>query len=312
MQDICGLLNIRYPIIQGAMGHVTNGTMAAAVTNAGGLGTIASADKPLEFIQTEYRLAKRLTKGTVALNIPFKNSLSADISRFVLEDHVDVVVASAGSPKAFLADWKREGIRVISVVATVEHAKKMSDAGVDVIVAEGMESGGKIGYMTTMTLVPQVADAVSVPVVAAGGIADGRGIAAAFQLGACGVQIGTRFLFAKECPIHENFRQAILKAKSSDVVITGRPYSYRGEARILRNELFKKFIEMEKSGAADEDYKPLFDKSMPRALVEGDVENGSPMVGQIVGMLDRIQSAEEIIQELVRDYNAQPALPKIL
>ena len=185
----------------------------------------------------------------------------------------------------------------------------MSDLGVDVIVAEGMESGGRIGRMTTMTLIPQVVDAVSVPVVAAGGIADGRGIAAAFQLGACGVQIGTRLLFAKECPVHENFRQAILAARSSDVVITGRPYSRRGEARILRNALYEKFIEMEKSGAADEDYKPLFDKSMPRALLEGDVENGSPMVGQIVGMCDRIQTTEEIIQDLVNSYNSLPAIP---
>ena len=311
MFDLCRLLNIRYPIIQGAMGHVTGGAMAAAVTRGGGLGTIASAEKPLEYVQREYRLAKELTDGPVALNIPVNNSRCADIARFVLDEHVDVVVTSAGNPRAFLADWKREGIRVISVVATVEHARKMSDAGVDVIVAEGMESGGRIGSMTTMTLIPQVVDAVSVPVVAAGGIADGRGIAAAFALGACGVQIGTRFLFAEECPVHENFRRAILAAKSADVVITGRPYSYRGEARILRNALYEKYIEMEKSGAADEDYKPLFDASMPRALVEGDVENGSPMVGQIVGMCSRVQPAAEIIRELVDDCNRQPGLPRI-
>ena len=311
MKDICSILNIKYPILQGAMGHITDGAFAAKVANAGGLGVIATADESMDFVREQYRIAKSMTNGTIGLNIPFRKSLTDELAQFVIDEGVEVVVASAGSPKAYIPGWKEHGVKIISVVAVVEHAIKMDAAGVDIIVAEGMESGGRIGKMTTMSLIPQVVDAVSCPVVAAGGIADGRGMAAAFALGASGVQIGTRFMFAEESPIHDNFRQAILKAKSSDVVVSGRFYRIGAEARIIRNQLFEKSIELEKAGASDEEYEKLFKGAMARAIVDGDVENGSPMVGQIVGMLNKTETVQGIIDDLVADYNAQPLLEKI-
>ena len=307
--DIAKALGIRYPILQGAMGHITGGAMAAAVTNAGALGTIASADQPVEAVRREYQIAKAATTGPVALNIPFKKSPTGALAEMVVEEGVDIVVVSAGDPKDLIPEWKRHHVKVMAVAASVEHAVKLEQAGVDFLIAEGLESGGRIGRMTTMALLPQVVDAVSIPVIAAGGIADGRGMAAAFDLGASGIQMGTRFLFAQECPIHENFRQAILQARASDTVVSGRPYRIGGEARILRNALYEESIQLERQGADDEAYERLFKNSMPRAVVEGDIQHGSPMVGSIVGMLHRIEPIDAIIQGILQEYRALAPRP---
>lgn len=312
MNDLCKVLNIKYPILQGAMGHITTGEFAATVTNAGGLGVIASAERPIDYIREQYHIAKSKTDGPVGLNLPFKKSLADDIAQFIIDEKVEIVVASAGSPKEYVPEWKKHGIKIVSVLSAPEHAVKMNALGVDVIVAEGMESGGRIGKISTMALVPQIVDISDVPVVAAGGIGDGRGVAAAFALGASGVQIGTRFLFAKECPIHDNYRQALLNARSSDIVVSGRPYRLGAEARIIRNKLYEESIQLEKQGAPDEKYEELFVGALRRTVFDGDVDYGSPMAGSVAGMFNKIETVKEIIDDLVADYNSQPALSKIV
>lgn len=308
-QNICSLLGIKYPIIQGAMGHVATADLAAAVSNAGGLGTLASADFTVEELRQEIRKTKQLTKKPFAVNIPILNS-KPEFADVVIEEDVKVVVTSAGNPAPYYPKWKNHGIKLMCVVATVKHAVKMEKLGADVIIAEGSESGGKIGHITTFPLVPMVVDAVSIPVVAAGGIADGRGIGAAFILGAAGVQLGTRFLFAAECPVHHRFRELIIRADASDVGVTGRPHK-GGEVRMIKNKLFQKSLALEDKGCTAEDYNRIFTGSLFRAIRQGDVENGSPMAGLVVGMLNQIQTSEEIIRELIEEYNALPILGNI-
>lgn len=296
---ITELLNIQYPIFQGGMAWVAEHTLAAAVSNAGGLGIIASGGAPCDYVREEVRKTKTLTDKPFGVNIMLMNPEADAIAHMVIEEGVKVVTTGAGNPEKYFPMWKEAGIKVLPVVASVGLARRMEKYGADALIAEGCESGGHIGEMTTMTLVPQVAQAVHVPVVAAGGIGDGHGVAAAFMLGAEGVQVGTRFLLADETQIHENYKEKVLKAKDIDSQVTGRSTGH--PIRVLRNPMTRKYLKMEAEGATLEELEVMTLGSLRRAVVEGDVKEGSLMAGQIAGLLNKRQTCKEIIEEMMTE-----------
>lgn len=292
------MVGIKYPIIQGGMAWIADSSLAAAVSNAGGLGII-TGNAPLEWVREEIRKAKSLTDKPFGVNIMLLGETAEAVAKMVCEEGVKVVTTGAGNPGKYIEMWKKSGIKVIPVVPSVALAKRMERAGVDAVIAEGCESGGHVGELTTMALVPQVVDAVNIPVIAAGGIGDGRGAAAAFMLGVDGIQLGTRFLVANECTIHQNYKQKVLNAKDIDTQVTGRPTGH--PVRVIRNKLTRQFQLLEKDGAPLERYEELGRGALSRAVREGDVDNGSIMAGQIAGLVCKEQSCLEIIEEIFNE-----------
>lgn len=297
---VCELLEIKHPIFQGAMARIADASLASAVSEAGGLGIITGA-APTEWVREQIKKTKEMTNKPFGVNIMLMAENASEIAELVCEEGVSVVTTGAGSPGKYMEKWKAHGIKVIPVVASVALARRMEKSGADAIIAEGTESGGHIGQLTTMTLVPQVVDAVSIPVIAAGGIGDGRGVAASFMLGAEGIQVGTRFLVAKECTIHQNYKDKILKANDIDTEVTGRPTGH--PVRVLRNKLARAYLKLEKEGAPIEELEKLGAGALRRAVEDGDVDNGSLMSGQIAGLINKEQTSKEIIEELFEEAN---------
>lgn len=295
------LLGIEYPIIQGGMAWVANAHLAANVSKAGGIGFIGAANAPGEWVREQIRIARQITDKPVGVNIMLLSEHVEDVARVVVEEHVEAVTTGAGNPAKYMEMWKAAGIKVIPVVASVALAKMMERAGADAVVAEGMESGGHIGDQTTMTLVPQVVDAVNIPVIAAGGIGDGRGVAAAFMLGAEAVQMGTRFVVAKESDVHQAYKDRVIKAKDIDSVITGRTVGH--PVRSLRNQMTREYLDLEKKNVSFEELEHLTLGALRKAVVDGDVKNGTVMAGQIAGLISKEQTCEEIILELMKETN---------
>ena len=294
---ITELLNIEYPIIQGGMAWVAEHNLAAAVSNAGGLGLIGAGGAPAEFVREQIKKAKDKTDNPFGVNIMLMNPEADAIAQVIVEEGVKVVTTGAGNPAKYMEMWKAAGVKVIPVVASVAMAKLMERAGADAVVAEGMESGGHIGSTTTMALVPQVVDAVSVPVIAAGGIGDGRGFAAAMMLGAQAVQIGTRFVVANESIVHSNYKQKIVKAKDIDSTVTGMSHGH--PVRAIRNQMTKEYLRLEKEGADFMELEKLTLGTLRKAVIDGDVVNGTLMAGQIAGLVNKEQSCREIISEIM-------------
>lgn len=300
--EVTKILGIEYPVIQGGMAWVAEANLAAAVSNAGGLGVIGAANAPAEWVREQIRVAKKLTEQPFGVNIMLMSPYAEEIAKVVAEEGVKVVTTGAGSPEKYMKMWKEKEIKVIPVVASVALAKRMERCGADALIAEGCEAGGHIGENTTMVLVPQIVDAVNIPVIAAGGIVDGRGMAAAFLLGAKGVQMGTHFVTTTECMVHENYKKAILKAKDIDSRVTGRSTGH--PVRALRNQMTKKYLELEKKGAGFEELELLTLGSLRKAVVEGDVVNGSVMAGQSAAMVKEECSCKELIEKLVKETDA--------
>ncbi|MCI9545389.1 MAG: enoyl-[acyl-carrier-protein] reductase FabK [Lachnospiraceae bacterium] len=300
--EISRLLGIEYPIIQGGMAWVAEHHLAAAVSEAGGLGLIGAANAPADWVREQIREAKKLTDKPFGVNIMLMSPYADEVAKVVAEEGIKVVTTGAGNPEKYMELWKGAGMKVIPVVASVALAKRMERSGADAVVAEGCESGGHIGESTTMTLVPQVADAVKIPVIAAGGIADGRGVAAAFMLGAKGVQMGTCFVVTDEAQVHDNYKERILKAKDIDTKVTGRSTGH--PIRTLRNEMTKKYMALEEQGASFEELEYLTLGGLRNAVVDGDVKNGSVMAGQIAGMVKERMSCKALIEKLVRETDA--------
>ncbi|MDE7223574.1 MAG: enoyl-[acyl-carrier-protein] reductase FabK [Acetatifactor sp.] len=294
---VTDMLGIEYPIIQGGMAWVAEYHLVAAVSKAGGLGIIGAGGAPAEFVREQIRKAKEITDKPFGVNLMLMNPEADDIARVILEEGVKVVTTGAGNPGKYLAMWKEAGVKIIPVVASVAMARMMERAGVDAVVAEGTESGGHIGSATTMTLVPQVVDAVSIPVIAAGGIADGRGLAAAMMLGAEAVQMGTRFIVAKESIVHENYKKKVIDAKDIDSEVTGMSHGH--PVRQLRNQMTREYLKKEKAGAPFEELEQLTLGALRKAVVEGDAVNGTLMAGQIAGLVHQEQTCEEMIQEIM-------------
>ncbi len=290
------MLNIKYPIIQGGMANIATGEFAAAVSNAGGLGLIASGGFDAERIREEIQKCRALTDKPFGVNLMLMNPDVDNIAKMLMEEKVAVITTGAGSPEKYVADWKAVGSKVIPVVASVALAKRMERMGVDAIIAEGGESGGHVGEMTTMTLVPMVVDAVCVPVIAAGGIADGRGMVAAFALGAIGVQIGTCLLASEECPIHENYKQAVVKAKDNGTTVTGR--SAGAPVRVIKNSMTREYLKMESQNVSRDELEQLTLGSLRKAVLEGDTKNGSLMAGQICGLVKEVKPVAQILEEI--------------
>ena len=293
------LLQIEYPIIQGGMAWVAEHHLAAGVSEAGGLGLIAAASAPAQWVRDQIHAARKLTDKPFGVNIMLMSPEADEVAKVIVEEGVKVVTTGAGSPEKYMKMWKEAGVKVIPVVASVALAKRMERCGADAVVAEGCEAGGHIGESTTMTLVPQVVDAVKIPVIAAGGIADGRGIAAAFMLGARGVQMGTHFVVTDESQVHENYKDRIIKAKDIDTRVTGRTTGH--PVRALRNEMTRKYIELENKGAGFEELEKLTLGGLRKAVVDGDVANGSVMSGQIAGLVKERMSCQALIQKLVSE-----------
>lgn len=296
---ITELLGIEYPIIQGGMAWVAEHNLAAAVSNAGGLGIIGAASAPPEVVRAEIRACKELTDKPFGVNVMLMNPNADEVAKVVVEEGVKVVTTGAGNPGKYMDMWKAAGVKVMPVVASVAMAVMMERAGADAVVAEGMESGGHIGHTTTMALVPQVVDAVNIPVIAAGGIADGRGFAAAFMLGAEAVQMGTVFVAAKESIVHDNFKAKIVKAKDIDSVITGTSTGH--PVRCLRNKMSKEYLKLEKEGVELMELEKLTLGSLKRAVIDGDTDTGTLMAGQIAGLVKEVQTCEDIVTKIVSD-----------
>lgn len=294
---VCELLGIKYPIFQGAMAWVSDGKLAAAVSNAGGLGIIAGGNADGEIVRAEIKIAKSLTDKPFGVNIMLLSPFKDDVIKVVLEEKVACVTTGAGNPARYIADFHAAGIKVMPLVASVALAKKMERLGADAIVAEGSEAGGHIGKLSTMVLLPQVCDAVSVPVIGAGGIADYRGVDAAFTLGAEGVQLGTYFIPADECKAHENYKNMVVNASDIDTTVTGRPTGH--PVQVLRNKLTRKFEELEKSGAALSEYEELGKGALYQSVILGDEEKGSFMSGQIAGMVTKKGTCQYLIESLI-------------
>ncbi len=293
------LLNIEYPVIQGGMSWVAEYHLASAVSEAGGLGLIAAGGAPVEWIREQIRECKKLTSKPFGVNIMLMHPQADEIAKVMVEEGVQVVTTGAGNPGKYMAMWKEAGIKVIPVVASVAMAKMMERMGADAIVAEGTEAGGHIGELTTMVLVPQVVDAVNIPVIAAGGVADGRGMAASFMLGAEGVQMGTHFVATKEANVHQNYKDSILKAKDIDTKVTGRSTGH--PVRCLRNNMTKVYLKKEAEGASLEELELLSLGGLRKAVVEGDVVNGSLMAGQSAGLVKEEYTCKELIEKVVTE-----------
>ncbi|MBE6059850.1 MULTISPECIES: enoyl-[acyl-carrier-protein] reductase FabK [unclassified Clostridium] len=295
--DICEALGIQYPIIQGAMAWIADSVLASSVSNAGGLGIIAAGNNSPENVRLEIRKAKELTDKPFGVNIMLLSDNADEVAKIVCEEGVKVVTTGAGNPGKYMNMWKEHNIKVIPVVASTGLAKRMERSGADMLIAEGCEAGGHIGELTTMALLPQVVDAVNIPVIAAGGIGDSRGMLAALALGANGFQIGTRFLAANECTIHENYKKKVIESKDIDSVVTGRSTGH--PVRVLRNRLSREYLRLEKLGTSAEELEQLGVGGLKKAVIDGDVDNGSIMAGQIAALIKKEESCEEIIKDFV-------------
>ncbi|MBM6797528.1 enoyl-[acyl-carrier-protein] reductase FabK [Coprobacillus cateniformis] len=296
------LLNIKYPIIQGAMANIATAEFAACVSQCGGLGIIATGSLSAEQTRIEIQKCKQLTNQPFGVNIMLMNPYASEIVDVIIEEGVPVVTTGAGNPGAYMAKFKEAGIKVFPVVPSVGLAKRMERAGADALIVEGGESGGHVGEMTTMALVPQVVDAVNIPVIAAGGIADGRGMIAAFALGACGVQVGTCLLVADECPIHENYKEAVIKAKDTDTVVTGK--SVNTPVRSLKNQMTREYLKLEGHIESREELEKLTLGGLRKAVHDGDVKTGSVMMGQIAGMIQEKKPMQQILNEMMESTEA--------
>ena len=295
--QITELLGIEYPVIQGGMAWVADAQLAANVSKAGGIGFIGAANAPAEWVREQIHIARQITDKPFGVNVMLLSPHADEVAAVVAEEKVAAVTTGAGNPAKYMEMWKNSGIRVIPVVASVALSRMMEKCGADAVVAEGMESGGHIGEQTTMSLVPQVVDAVSIPVIAAGGIGDGRGMAAAFMLGAQAVQIGTRFIVAKECNVHQAYKDRVIQARDIDSEVTGRSTGH--PVRSLRNQMTRKYQALEKEGAGFEELELLTLGALRKAVVDGDVKNGTVMAGQIAGLIKKEQTCSEIIKELM-------------
>lgn len=300
--DICKILNIEYPIFQGGMAWVSTYHLAAAVSNAGGLGIIAAGNADSEYLRNQIKSIKQLTNKPFGVNVMLMSPFVDEVINVIIEEGVPVITTGAGNPGKYIKALKEAGIKIFPVVPSVPLAKRLEQEGVDGVIAEGMESGGHIGELTTMSLVPQVVDAVKIPVIAAGGIGDGRGMVAAIALGADGVQLGTRFVCSKECTVHENYKFAIINAKDRDAVVSGRSTGH--PIRCLRNKLTRKFEKLEEAGGTISEVEELGKGALRKAVVDGDIENGSLMSGQIAGLIKDIKCCDEIIKDLICEYNS--------
>ncbi len=294
------ILGIEFPIFQGGMANIATGEFAAAVSNSGALGVIGAGGMSAETLREHIKKCKELTDKPFGVNIMLMNPEADKMAEIVAEEKVAVVTTGAGNPGKYVPMWKEVGIKVFPVVSSVALAKRLVASGVDGIIAEGCESGGHIGELTTMALVPQVCDAVDVPVIAAGGIASGRQMAAAFILGACGVQVGTCLLASEECPIHENYKAAIINAKDNDTTVTGR--SVGAPVRLIKNPMAREYLVMEKAGADKMDLEHFTLGSLRKAVFDGDTKNGSLMAGQVSGMVKEILPLRQIFEKMVREY----------
>lgn len=295
--QITELLGIEYPVIQGGMAWVADAQLAANVSKAGGIGFIGAANAPAEWVREQIHIARQITDKPFGVNVMLLSPHADEVAAVVSEEKVAAVTTGAGNPAKYMEMWKNSSIRVIPVVASVALARMMEKCGADAVVAEGMESGGHIGEQTTMSLVPQVVDAVSIPVIAAGGIGDGRGMAAVFMLGAQAVQIGTRFIVAKECNVHQAYKDRVIQARDIDSEVTGRSTGH--PVRSLRNQMTRKYQALEKEGAGFEELELLTLGALRKAVVDGDVKNGTVMAGQIAGLIKKEQTCSEIIKELM-------------
>ena len=304
MKKLNEILGTEFPFIQGGMANIATGEFAAACSNAGALGVIATGGMlDAELLRTQIKICKERTDKPFGVNLMLMNPCADEMAKIIIEEGVQVVTTGAGNPGKYIPAWREAGVKILPVVAASVLAKRLVNAGVDAVIAEGTESGGHVGEMTTMALVPQVIDAVDVPVIAAGGIADGRQLAAAFALGACGAQVGTCLLVSEECPIHDNYKQALLKAKDSDTTVTGR--SIGGPVRVLKNRMARQYLQLEKQGASLEELERHTLGGLRRAVFDGDMQNGSVMAGQVAGMLHEIKPVRQIFEEL---YNGGKAV----
>lgn len=295
--EICEILGIEYPILQGGMAWISDGYLAAAVSEAGGLGIIASSSADGEYVRKQIKIAKKITNKPIGVNIMLLSPFAKDIAKVVVEEKVEVVTTGAGNPSKYMESWIEAGIKVIPVVASVGLARKMTRLKAAALIAEGGESGGHVGELTTMVLLPQICDATHLPVIAAGGIGDSRAIAAAFILGAKGVQLGTRFLCAKECNIHQEYKDKIIDANDLCTMVTGKKLGH--PVRSLRTPFSRNYLKAEFSGISDEELENLGSGSLKKAVIDGDKENGCFLAGQIAAVVKEEQSAAEIINELV-------------
>ncbi|MFA7416998.1 MAG: DUF561 domain-containing protein [Acholeplasma sp.] len=309
MKNINELLGTKYPVIQGGMANIANADLAAAVSNAGGLGLIGAGGNDANWVRQEIRRCKTLTDKPFGVNIMLMSPHAERIAEVLIEESVLVVTTGAGNPVPYMAKWKAAGMIVIPVIPSVKLAMRVESAGADAVVAEGMEAGGHIGKLTTMAMIPQIVDAVSIPVIAAGGIADKRGVLAAFALGAKGVQIGTVLLATTECPVHDNFKQLIIDASDTSTIVTGLE---KAPVRVIKNQMAVKYVDLIKSGATFEALEHLTLGSLKKAVVEGDLENGSFMAGQIAGLIKSIHSVKEVLEDMFDDVENYKDSLKIL
>lgn len=293
------ILGIQYPIIQGGMAWVAEHKLAAAVSNAGGLGIIGAASAPPEVVRSEIRKCKELTNSPFGVNVMLLNPNADEVAKIIVDEGVQVVTTGAGNPSKYMELWKKANVKVLPVVASVAMARLMERAGADAVVAEGMESGGHIGSITTFALVPQVADSVKIPVIAAGGIADGRGLAASFMLGAQGVQMGTRFVAAAESIVHEKYKEQLIKAKDIDSAVTGMSTGH--PVRSIRNKMTKEYLRLEKEGADFMELEKLTLGSLKKAVIDGDVVDGTVMAGQIAGLIKDVKPCEKIVKDIMQE-----------
>ena len=293
---ICEILGIRYPVFQGGMAWIADGRLAAAVSGGGGLGIIGAGNAPADYVREEIRKARSLTDKPIGVNVMLMSPFADDIAQVILDEGVQVVTTGAGNPGRYIPAWKEAGVKVFPVVPATTLVRRLEPLGVDGFIAEGTESGGHVGELTTMALVPQVCEVTDLPVIAAGGIASGKQLAAALALGACGVQVGTCLLVSEECPIHDNYKQAILKAKDSDTTVTGR--SVNAPVRILKNQMSREYLKLERAGAERMELEKFTLGSLRRAVFDGDVKTGSLMCGQNAGLLHVIRPLRVILEEL--------------
>lgn len=301
MNNINKLLGTKYPVIQGGMANIATAKLAAAVSNAGGLGLIGAGGNDATWVKEEIQKIRQLTNKPFGVNIMLMSPHAKDIAQLLIDEGVKVVTTGAGNPVPYMEAWKKAGMIVIPVIPTAKLAMRVEQAGADAVIAEGMEAGGHIGKLTTMAMVPQIVDAVKIPVIAAGGIGDKRGVLAAFALGAKGVQIGTVLLATKECPIHENFKQLVVDATDTSTIITG---SEKAPVRVIKNQMAVKYIDLEKSGASFEELEHLTLGSLRKAVMEGDVENGSFMAGQIAGLVKEVKTVKEVLDNMFIDVES--------
>ncbi|SMB93613.1 enoyl-[acyl-carrier protein] reductase II [Desulfonispora thiosulfatigenes DSM 11270] len=296
--DLCDLLGVQYPIIQGGMAWVATGELAAAVSNAGGLGIIGAGSAPKEIVRGQIKKAKELTNKPFGVNIYFISPFVDDIIDLVIEENIKIITTGAGNPGKYISRFKEAGIKVFPLVSSVALARRLEKIGVDGLIAEGLECGGHVGELTTMALVPQIVDAVNIPVIAAGGIFDARGVVAALSFGVQGVQMGTRFVCAEECTVHENYKEALIKAKDRDTVLTG---TSGHKVRVVKNKLTRTFDELVENNATEEEFEKLGAGRLRMAVVDGDIQMGSIMAGQVASMIKKVQPAKEIIEEIVTE-----------